>query len=680
MKNFVSIAGFILFFNLAFLNQANSQGPLLRFPDIHEDLIVFVHGEDIWSVSTEGGVATRLTIHDGEERYPRFSPDGNLIAFTGYYDGNPDVYVMNKFGGNITRVTYHPGFEEVIGWHPDKNKIIFSAYRSDYPGYSELFLISPDGTGLEKLILHEAARGSFSADGNKIAYNKVSRENRTWKRYKGGTAQDIYIYDLKTDEETNISNFEGTDRMPMWINDKVYFTSDRDRVLNIYSADPVSGQIEQITTHKNYDIRRPEFGGNKIVYELGGDLMVLDINTKRSAKVEIEILTDMPEARPYLKNVKDNITGIDCSPGGERAVIVARGEIFTVPFKEGSTRNLTRSSGARDKDAVWSPDGKNIAYISDESGEYNVYIVDQLGESDPKQLTNFDDGYRHSLRWSPDSKMLTFTDHTLTLNILDVESKKLTSVDKAEYENIDVSLDVKPIYDFNWSPDSRYIAYSKMDEDQVNKVYIYSISDNSIHAVSTIFNDFHPVFSKDGNYLFFISNRRFNPTFCDFEWEMVYKKTSGIYCMTLQKNGEPFIKLKSDEVEIADDSETDKEESEELTVNIDWEGLSERVEALPVKRGNYRYLATNENALYFLNKDEGDFNRFEYRVPSSMDLYSFSFDEQEEAKVIEGINSYKLSSDGTQIVYKKGKDIGIIKSSATDSKGNNLKLTDLKMW
>jgi len=679
MKNSVKFIG--LFFILIFvINIAFAQGPLLRFPDIHDDLIVFVHGEDIWSVPADGGVATRLTIHDGEERYPRFSPDGNLIAFTGYYDGNPDVYVMNKYGGDITRVTYHPGFDEVVGWHPGKNKIIFTARRSDYPGYSELLLISPDGSGFEKLILHEAARGSFSPDGTQIAYNKVSRENRTWKRYKGGTAQDIYVYNLETDEEKNISNFEGTDRMPMWIADKIYFTSDRDRVLNIYAADPESGNIEQITTHQNYDIRRPEFGGNKIVYELGGDLMVLDISTKTSTKVEVDIYTDMPEARPYLKSVKDDITGFDCSPGGERAVIVARGEIFTVPFKEGPTRNLTNSSGARDKNAAWSPDGKNIAYISDESGEYNVYIVDQTGEKDPIQLTDFDLGYRHTLRWSPDSKKIAFTDHTLSLNFLDVGSKKVTTVDKAKYENIDVSIDVKPIYDFNWSPDSRFIAYSKMDEDLVNKVYIYSLPDKSIHPVSTIFNDFHPMFSKDGNHLFFISNRRFNPTLCDFEWEMVYKKTSGIYCLTLQKDGEPFIQLKSDEVVIKDDSEENTEEKGKIQVNIDWDGLSERIEALPVKRGNYRYLAVNENALFFLNKDEGDFNRFEYRAPRSMDLYSFCFKKQEESKILEGINSYKLSFDGKKIVYKKGDNIGIINSSATDSKGNNLKLADLKMW
>ncbi len=677
MKKLLVLIGLSFVLSLVTFIQINAQGTLLRFPDIRENLVVFVYGEDIWSVPADGGIATRLTIHDGEERFPRFSPDGNLIAFTGYYDGNPDVYVMNKYGGEITRVTSHPGFDEVIGWHPGKNKIIFCAYRSDYPGYSELFLISPDGTGLEKLIMHEAARGSFSPDGTQVAYNKVSRENRTWKRYKGGTAQDVYIYNLVSDEERNISNFEGTDRMPMWINDKVYFTSDRDRVLNIFSADPVSGTIEKITNHEKYDVRRPDYDGNNIIYELGGELWVLNLDSKTSSKVNVEIKTDLPEVRPYLKEVKENITGIDCSPGGERALVVARGEVFTVPFKDGPTRNLTNSSGARDKNAAWSPDGKTIAYISDEAGEYNVYVVDQMGQKDAVKLTDFKDGYRHTIRWSPDSKKLAFTDHTLSLNILDVESKNLMVADKAYFENIDVSLDVKPIYDFNWSPDSRFIAYSKMDEDLVNKVYIYSLEDKSVQQVSTIFNDFHPVFSKDGNHLFFISNRRFNPTLCDFEWEMVYKKTSGIYCVTLKKDGDPFLKFKSDEVGV---EEEEKVKDEQVSVDIDWDGLSERIEALPLERGNYRYLAVNDNKLFFLNKDEGDFNRFEYRKPRSMDLHSFCFEKQKESKILEGINSYKVSFDGKNIVYKKGDDVGIIKSSETDSKGNNLKLSDLKMW
>jgi len=356
VKKLALTTGLLIILNLFLLNSGFAQGPLMRFPDIHDNLIVFVHGEDIWSVPADGGIATRLTIHDGEEQFPKFSPDGSLIAFTAYYDGNPDVYVMNKYGGDITRVTYHPGYDGVVGWHPTKNKIIFMAYRPGYPGFLRLYLISPDGTGLEELIMHEAAQGSFSPDGSKIAYNKVSREKRTWKRYKGGKAQDVYLYNFETDEEKNLSLFEGTDRIPMWIGDKIYFSSDRDRLLNIYSVDPSTDSIEQLTFHKEYDVRRPGEGGNQIVYEHGGEIMVLDINTKEIRKVAIDIETDLPEVRTYLKEVKENITGIDCSPGGERALIVARGEIFTVPVKEGITRNLTNSSGARDKDAAWSPD------------------------------------------------------------------------------------------------------------------------------------------------------------------------------------------------------------------------------------------------------------------------------------------------------------------------------------
>ncbi|MCK4749921.1 MAG: PD40 domain-containing protein, partial [Bacteroidales bacterium] len=291
-----------------------AEGPLMRFPDIHKDLIVFVHGEDIWSVSAEGGVANRLTMHDGQERFPKFSNDGSMIAFSAEYDGNTDVYVMNMYGGEITRVTFHPGSDVVIGWHPEKNKIIFSASRENFPGLGQLYLVSPDGTGLEKLIFHEAAQGTYSPDGKHFAYNKTFREFRTWKRYKGGRAQEIYLYDFETDEEKNLSNFEGTDRIPMWWGDKIYFSSDRDRVLNIYSVDPAGGQIEQITSHTEYDIRRPSIGGSRIVYELGGKIMVLDLENGQTNEVDVQILADAPELRPYFKDVKGNLTEISSSP------------------------------------------------------------------------------------------------------------------------------------------------------------------------------------------------------------------------------------------------------------------------------------------------------------------------------------------------------------------------------
>ncbi len=675
------------------LNAADSNGKrfLMRFPDVYKDTVVFVYGEDIWKASIHGGAAIRLTLHDGEERFPKFSPDGMLIAFTGEYDGNADVYVMNADGGKITRVTYHPEYDEVVGWHPQKNKIIFRSTRESFEYFDRLFLISPDGTGLETLIMNEAAAGSFSPDGTKIAYNKVRREHRTWKRYEGGLAQEIYMYDFKTNEDINLTNFKGTDRIPMWIGDTIYFSSDRNFTLNIYAYNTQTKKTEQVTFHDDYDVRRPSEGINQIVYEKGGELWLLDVTSRKTRKISVEIRADAPEVRPYFKDVKEYITGFDLSPSGKRALIIARGEVFTVPKEDGPTRNLTKDSGSRDKDAAWSPDGKTIAYLSDKSGEYEIYLIDPLGKTEAVKLTLHKDGYRHTLRWSPDSKKIAFADQTLRCYYLDVTTKKITEVDKAWYENIDVSLDVKPIYDFSWSPDSRYLTYSKMDADLVNKIYIYSLETGKIHCVSNgLFNDFQPIFSKDGEHLFFISNRRFNPTFCDFEWEMVYKDMAGIYCLTLRKDGKPLLPFLSDEEEGESDAdvkkkdkekEKKKEEKKKVDVKIDFDGIAGRIEALPLPRGNYRHLAVSDTFIFYLNGEKGDYNQFEFRSLGPQDLQAFDFEKREEKTIIKGIDGYRLSLDGTHIVYKKDKTIGIAELDEDDEiKDTPLNLFGLKMY
>jgi tricorn protease len=638
---------------------------LMRFPDVHGDTVVFVYGEDIWSVPASGGTAVRLTLHDGEERFPRFSPDGSLIAFTGEYDGNQDVYVMDRHGGRITRVTYHPGADVVVGWHPAKNKILFSSARKSWSRFLRLFLISPDGTGLEELILHEAAYGSLSPDGKKIAYNKVSREFRTWKRYRGGTAQEVYLYDLDTDEERNLTRFEGTDRLPMWIGDKIYFSSDRDRVLNIHVVDPETGTIEQVTRHTEYDVRRPSAGGNRIVYELGGQLWLLEVETGETRRIPVEIRSDDPEVRPYLRKANDLITSYDLSPSGKRALLVARGDVFTVPREDGPTRNLTRSSGSRERGAVWSPDGKTIAFLSDASGEYAIHLVDPLGKEEAIQLTRHEDGYRHTLRWSPDGKKIGFTDQTLRLYYLDVETKRVVEVDRATHENVDVGLDRKPIFDYAWSPDSRFIAYSMMNSDLVYQISIHALDTGKTHRVGDgLFNDFNPVFTKDGEHLLLISNRRFDPTFCDFEWEMVYKKVAGIYSVTLRKDGPRLLPLRSDEEE--DPGEERKRSGEkadgedEIRVRIDFEGIADRVEPLPLPRGNYRQLSVNSSTLYYLDADEGDFNRFDYRPPGPRKLHAFDMDKRESSEVVSGIDGYRVSADGSSIIYRKGGELWII--------------------
>ncbi len=667
-----SIVSFMLL-----LTSAQAKTPLLRFPDISEAEVVFVAGGDIWKAPLKGGEAFRLTMHDGDEIMPKFSPDGQWIAFTGEYDGNPDVYVMDASGGRIKRLTFHPGYDLVVGWNSQKNKIIFRSGRDSYSRFTRLYMISPDGSGLERLILHEAAQGSFSPDGTQIAYNRVSRENRSWKRYQGGTAQEVYIYNFKTQTDTNITHFKGTDRLPMWIGNTIYFSSDRDRVLNIYAYDTNSGTINQITRHTRYDVRFPSMGKSKIVYELGGDLWLLDPATQETHKIPITISSDLPALRPYHKKVKDFVTAASVSPSGKRILVEARGEIFSVPQNKGRVRNLTQTSGTREKDAVWSPDGKQIAYLSDATGEYQIYLRTPGEPNVVTRLTGLPPGYRHTLRWAPDSKKLAFSDEHLQLNILDIKTRKVTIADKADYQNIDVSLDKKAIYDFSWSPDSRYIAYSKMDSTLVSKIYIYSLEQKKTVCISQgLFNDFQPVFSTDGAHLFFISNRRFEPAYGDMEWEMVYKNIAGIYALTLAQNGAPLFPLKDDEECTPTDSKT---KSKTTHVRIDFEGLQNRIEALPLKRGNYRSLSVNENTLFYLNKEKGDFNRFEFRSHFPMNLYAFSLDEQKESSVLNKIDAYALSASGKQIVYRRGHKVGLLPADKRKAETKFLALDDLTM-
>lgn len=665
-------AGLFVLLSLC-LNLSSQQ--YMRFPDISENSVVFTSGEDIWSAPITGGDAVRLTINDGQERYPKFSPDGNLIAFTGDYDGNMDVYVMNSKGGDIRRVTWHPGADEVIGWHPVKNKIIFSSGMKSTTRYTKLFLISPDGTGLEELILYDASRGSFSPDGKMIAYNKVGTENRTWKRYTGGLAQEIYIYNFETNTEENISNFRGTDRMPMWIDENIYFVSDRDRNLNIYAYNTKSKATTQVTSFKDYDILRASAGKDKIVFEKGGGILLLDLNTNKCTEIKININPDAPDVRAYIQNVSNNIQGFDISPSGVRALIVARGELFSVPKTSGITQNISNNCGAREKDAAWSNDGKKIAWLSDKSGEYEIYIQNSDGSGEAVKMTSNKDGYRHTLRWSPDDKKIAFADQTLRCYILDVASKQISEADQAKYENVDESLYRKGIYDFSWSPDSRYIAYSKMNENKVYQIYIYSLENKKVYPASDgLYYDFNPVFTKDGEHLLFVSDRRFNPTFCDIEWEMVYKNVAGIYSLTLKNDGSSIIPVKNDI-----EGYQAKSEKQIAPFRIDFEGLAGRIESLPLPAGNYRDLAINQSGVYYLNSEKGDYNRMDYRELGPRTLYCYNFADRKEKIVIRDISGFKISSDGSQIIYSKDNKSGIIASTSESSEGQGLDLSDMRM-
>ena len=647
----------------------DSPRPLLRFPDVDGDTVAFVHAEDIWIAPVSGGSALRLTDDEGEDRHPRFSPDGSMIAYTSEAGGNADVWVMGRDGSDPRRLTFHPGVDEVIGWRPTNGKVIFRSNRLSWSRFDRLFMIAPDGSGLEVLPLHEAGRGAVSPDGSMIVYNRIAREDRTWKRYRGGMAQDLRLYEFATKKDRRLTTFEGTDRLPMWVGNELYFASDRDGLLDLYRYDPSNGAVERVTEHRQWDVRRPETDGRRIVYEQGGDLEIFDPGTGTTRRLDISIAPPAAESRPYRREVAGDITDVDIAPEGGRALISTRGEVFTVPREHGATRNLSSTPDAREKNAGWSPDGRLIAWVSDADGESDIWVVAATGGGTPRRLTDLGPGYRHTLRWSPDSTKIAFADQTLAFSVLDVGTKTVTVIDRSEREPMDIALESKPISDFAWSPDSRYLAYSKIGLDMVSRVWIRDLETGESHNVSDgRFNDFGPVFTRDGRHLLFVSNRRFNPTLGDFEWEMVYKNMAGIYALTLTADGDPLMPLRSDEIAPADNADR-TEEASDVSVEIDWDGLTDRIEALPLPPGNYRDLAAVEGAVLFLDGEKGDFNPFEFRPIGPRKLQSFNFEDRKVKTLIEKAEDFRVAADGKHLVWHRGHDVGIVSTGRGRSGG-----------
>ncbi|MDP2876036.1 MAG: hypothetical protein Q8O00_07615, partial [Holophaga sp.] len=515
--------------------EAASEGRLLRYPDIHGDFVVFVHGGDIWRTSVSGGQARRLTAHAGQELFPRISPDGKLIAFTAEYTGSRQVYVMPALGGEAKQLTFYTdagpmpprgGVDNwILGWSPE-GKILVRMARTPWgERMGRYHLVDPKG-GLETpLSLPMGGSASFSPDGKRIAYCPVDREFRTWKRTQGGRAQDVWIYDLVANRSEQITDYRGTDNFPMWHGDTIYFTSDRDRTLNLFAFDLKTRATRKLTNFTEFDVLWPAIGGNAIVYMNGGWLYRLDLKTEKSEKIPIELASEAPYMQPYFKDVKGNIAGATLSPSGARVVFEARGELFSVPAKNGPTRNLTRSQGIRELSPAWSPDGKWISYLSDESGEYEIYLRAQDGSGQPRRLTRDGEVWRYAPTWSPDSTKLAFGDRKQRLRILDVTTLALTEVDRGEQEDLN---------DYRWSPDSRWLAYEKSHSSRLTGIAIYSLEQKrSLVVGDGLSADWNPTWSADGKHLFFCSNRDYNQAFSSFEFDYLYHRATRIFVATL---------------------------------------------------------------------------------------------------------------------------------------------------
>ncbi len=571
---------------------------LLRFPAMYDNQIAFSYAGDIYTVDARGGVARKLTSHIGYEMMPRFSPDGSMLAFTGQMDGNSEVYVMPSEGGEPRRLTYTAtlGRDDigdrmgpnniVMDWTYDGKNITYRSRNQTFNDFTgQLFNVPVSGGASKPVELKNSGFANWSPDGKQLAYNYIFREFRTWKRYKGGMADDIRIFDTNTKKSQRITDNPNQDIVPMWSKDgkKVYYISDRDNVMNLYEYDLASKQTQQLTQYKDYDIKFPSISATHVVYEYAGYIYKFDLKTREAEKVNIEINNDRLYAREKWYDLSKKTYSHSLSSDGKMLSMTARGDIFLVPAKEGVTLNYTNSCDANDKFSVFSPKGNELAYVSDKSGEFNIHILN-LDTKKERQLTKIK-GFVLDMQWSPDAKNIVWSEKRNTLNITNIETGKTTLVEKSGRSTLT---------DFDISPDSRWIVYSR-PEKTVMSIVLYNIETAKKTIVTDLWYDsYSPRFSRDGKYLVFVSDRSFNPTYSRTEWNHAYTNMAKMYIIPLQKSTpSPFA--------YNPEGLGDGKISEKL-MEIDLEGLNQRIIDIPTMAGNYYINAMINNKIYYSNR------------------------------------------------------------------------------
>lgn len=592
-----------------FIIHAQEEYRLLRFPAIYGDQIVFSYAGDLYIVSDKGGIARRITSHTGYEIFPRFSPDGKQIAFTGQYDGNTEVFVIPAMGGIPRRLTHTATLTRddvsdrmgpnniVMGWTPDGKYITYRSRKQSYNDFiGQLFKVPVEGGISEELPLPASGFCSWSPDGIRLAYNRIFREFRTWKYYRGGMVDEIWIHDFSNRKTVQITDNDVQDIIPMWAGEEIYFLSDRDRIMNMFLYNLKTGQTEKLTNFKEYDIKFPSLGKDYIVFENGGFIYKLDIHTRVCEKVPVIINNDQSFSRPEFKDASKAISTADLAPNGERVVFGARGDVFSIPAKKGITINHTATSGVHEREVHWSPDGKYISYFSDATDEYELYIQKQDGSEDPIKLTDGINSYLFNMKWSPDGKKILFSDREFRLSYVEIDTKKVILVKKST---------ISELRDFNWSPDSRWIAYAETTDNHLKIIYFYNLESKKIFPVTDNWYDSgNPSFSPDGKYLYFVSARDFNPTYSSTEWNHSYSNMEKLYMITLARNIPSPFAPENDIVKISgeDDKKEDKKydgKSDTTNIKIDIDGIQSRIISLPVTPGNYTSLYPIKGRIYY---------------------------------------------------------------------------------
>lgn len=670
---------------------AHAGTKLLRFPDIHGDRIAFCHGGDIWVAPSTGGTAVRLTAHDGLEIFPKFSPDGAWIAFTGQYDGDEQVYVMPSTGGVPKQLTWYPargplsprwGWDnQVYGWTPDGKSILFRSMRDGWDlTDTRLYTVDFDGGLPVPLPMPVSGGGDLSPGGTQAVYSPLTRDFRTWKRYEGGWAQDLYVFDFKSKSLEPVSHSKRTERDPMWIGNQIYFVSDRDGVLNLFSWDPESKRTDQLTKNDRWDVRWASKGDDgEIVYELAGELHVFDTKTRAARAVSIDVPSDGLQTRPARVSAENRIEGFALSPKAQRALVVARGDVFTVPIEKGAARNLTHSSGAHDRGARWSPDGAKIAYISDETGEEELYVVNQDGSGTPEALTKDGQSRRYGPLWSPDGKEIAFVDATGTIYAVNVATKALRTVARDKSGNVG---------DYTWSPDSRWLAFSLTDPNGLRSLWIWSAEKGEAQRVTDeFFNETEPAWDPAGDYLWYLSDRTYAPQLNGLEWNFTVNRTTGVFCLALRKDVKHPFPPESDEVTVkgADEPKDEKKDGskdaaaqpadadktakseEPKKIEIEFEGLAQRSVRAPIEADNLSNLNANAEHLFYVRGGAGYYGRESDR---KSDLYAFARKDRKASVLAEDVGGYQLCDDGSKILVRSGRSLALYDAS---SKGKDSK-------
>lgn len=669
------------------LSAMTQEARLLRFPAVHGNQVVFSYAGDLYSVARSGGTARKLTSHPGYETFPRFSHDGKQIAFTAQYDGNTEVFLMPATGGVPKRITYTAAINRtdvadrmgpnnvVMGWTNDDKQIIFRGRSSSFNAFKgQLFKAPVSGDLPETMPFSVASWCSYNADGSKLAMNRVFREFRTWKHYKGGMADDIWIYDVKSGASENITNNPAQDIFPMYYQQKVYFLSDRDRTMNLFEYDTQTRQTRKVTSFTEYDCKFPSLGNDAIAFENGGYIYLYNLASGNTEKLTIQFSEDLLSGRTKQVDASKFINDFAIAPDGKRAVFSARGDVFTVPEKSGVTRNLTSSSNAHDRSVAWSPDGKWISYISDRSGEDELYIQQQDGATPARQLTKGGGSYKFSPGWSPDSKWILLADRAQDLYYINVESGARTLVthsDSREYN------------DYTWGPDSKWIAYTQPgNAREFSTVKLFNIETKQrITVTDSWYDSGRPSFSPDGKFLYFVSERDFNPIYSYTEWNHAYVDMSKPYLVRLAAATRSPFQYENDEVSIQSDSSatpktankntpaaTPAPAGNKVSIVVDETGLADRIESLPVSPGNYYNLVATEDGLYYAATAMGSPGSFKY------------FDLKEKKETESGnFFSYDFSPNRKKILIRKGSDYFIENAGSKIDPKNRISLDGLKI-